>query len=94
MAYQEQLADSLRIAPDPAQPLEERRMCECLILLFDGHILCGTSGGDFMLRLGAARMHEALRQPCTRPIQLGDCAPMSGFVWVQGSAVAGEAIYR
>ena len=94
MAYQEQLADRLRIALDPALPLEERRMFGGLILLFEGRMLCGTSGEDFMFRVGAARMEEALRQPGARPVQLGDRAPMSGFVWVQGSAVAGDAIDR
>ena len=92
MAYQEQLADRLRIALDPALPLEERRMFGGLIFLFDGRMLCGTSGEDFMFRVGAARMDEALRQPGARPVQLGDRAPMSGFVWVQSSAVAGDAI--
>ena len=81
MAYQEQLADRLRIAPDPAQPLVERRMCECLILLFVGHILCGTSGEDFMLRVGAARMQEALRPrahaPCSWVIA-PQCPGLSG----------------
>jgi len=94
MAYQEQLADRLRIALDPALPLEERRMFGGLIFLFAGRMLCGTSGEDFMFRVGAARMEEALRQPGARPVQLGDRAPMSGFVWVQGSAVAGDAIDR
>ena len=94
MAYQEQLADRLRIALDPALPLEERRMFGGLFFLFAGRMLCGTSGADFMFRVGAGRMDEALRQPGARPIRLGDRAPMSGFVWVQASDVAGEAIDR
>ena len=94
MAYQEQLADRLRIALDPALPLEERRMFGGLIFLCAVLMLCGTSGEDFMFRVGAARMEEALRQPGARPVQLGDRATMSGFVWVQGSAVAGDAIDR
>ena len=94
MAYQEQLADRLRIALDPALPLEERRMFGGLIFLFAGRMLCGTSGEDFMFRVGAGKMAEALSQPGARPIQLGDRAPMSGFVWVQASDVAGETIDR
>ena len=94
MAYQEQLADPLRIALDPALSLEERRMFGGLILLFDGRMLCGTSGEDFMFSVGAARMDEALRQPGAGPVQLGDRVPMSRFVWVQGSAVSGDAIDR
>jgi len=80
MAYQEQLADRLRIALDPALPLEERRMFGGLIFLFAGRMLCGTSGEDFMFRVGAGRMDEALRQPGARPIRFGDRAPLSVFV--------------
>ena len=94
MAYQEQLDDRLRIALGPALLLEEHRMFGGLILLFDGRMLCGTSGEDFMFRVGAARVDEALRQTGARPVQLGERAPMSGFVWVQGSPVAGDAIDR
>ena len=94
MAYQEQLADRLRIALDPALPLEERRMFGGLIFLFAGRMLCGTSGEDFMFRVGAGRMDEALRQPGARPIRFGDRAPLSVFVWVQALDVAGEAIDR
>ena len=94
MAYQGQLADRLRIALDPALLLEEHRMFGGLILLFDGRMLCGTSGENFMFRVGAAWMDEALRQTGARPVQLGDHAPMSGFVLVQGSPVAGVAIDR
>jgi len=94
MAYQEQLADRLRIALDPALPLEERRMFGGLIFLFAGRMLCGTSGEDFMFRVGAGKMDEALRQPGARPIRLGDRAPMSGFVCVQESEVVAKAIDR
>ena len=92
MAYQEQLADRLRIALDPALPLEERRMFGGLVFLFAGRMLCGTSGEDFMFRVGADKMPEAPSQPGARPIRLGDRAPMSGFVWVQAWNVAGESI--
>ena len=94
MAYREQLADRLRIALDPSFPLEERRMFGGLIFLFAGRMLCGTSGEDFMFRVGAGRMDEALSQPGARPIRLGDRAAMSGFVWVSAAAVAGDAIDR
>ena len=76
MAYQEQLADRLRIALDPALPLEERRMFSGMVFLFAGRMPSGTYGEDFMFRVCAARMEEALRPPDARPVLLGDRAPM------------------
>ena len=61
MAYREQLADRLRIALDPALPLEERRMFGGLIFLFAGRMLCVTSGEDVMFRVGEALMEDLYR---------------------------------
>lgn len=92
MAYQEQLADRLRIALTDHDSIEERKMFGALCLMKRGHMLCGTSNEDFLFRVGADHMDDALAQPGVRPVQMGGNRPMSGFVWVTAEAAAGVAI--
>ena len=93
MAYQEQLADRLRIALDPALPLEERRMFGGLIFLFAGRMLCGTSGEDFMFRVGAVKKRQA--SPERGPFDWGiarPCRVLSGCrhrTWPARPSIAG-----
>lgn len=92
MPYEEQLADRLRIALTDHNAVYERKMFGGLCFMKRGNMLCGVMGNDFMFRVGAPGMSEALSQPGARPVQFGDRAPMTGFVFVQAQAAHGDVI--
>lgn len=92
MAYQEQLADRLRIALTDHDGIEEKKMFGGICMMKRGNMLCGTSNDDFMFRVGAEQVEEALTRPGARHVQLGGNRPMSGFVWVAADAIEGEKI--
>ena len=92
MPYQEQLADRLRIALTEHENTAEKKMFGGICIMKRGNMLCGTSNDDFMFRVGADNVEEALKRPGARPVQFGNNKPMSGFVFVDAEAASGAVI--
>lgn len=60
-----------------------------LSFLVNGNMCCGITGTALMVRVGAERREQALREPHVRPMQLAGRA-LSGFICVEPAGFASE----
>ena len=68
MACDEALADRLRAAFLHWEGVTEMKMFGGVCFLVNGHMCCGVSGSDLVLRLGEEATAAALKEPHTRPL--------------------------
>ncbi len=69
---------------------DERAMFGGLAFMVGGHMACGVSGDDLMLRLGPDGADEALDRPGVRPMDFTG-RPMKSYVFVAPDAVGDDA---
>jgi hypothetical protein len=61
--------------------------------MLHGHMCCGVTGEELMLRLGPEGADAALDEPHTRPMDFTG-RPLTGFVYVTPEGVRGDADLR
>jgi hypothetical protein len=79
MAFDEGLAERIRVVLDDVPEVREQRMFGGLAFLVAGHMACGVVGDELMLRLGeqgadAARPQASSRKPRSTAGSDGRCA--------------------
>lgn len=89
MAYDEGLAERLRVALDDQRGVSEKKMFGGLCFLIDGKMCCGIVKDELMVRVGAEQHAEALRRPHARPMDFTG-RPMKGFVYVAPEGLDAE----
>lgn len=90
MAYDEDLAARIRdVLSELDGTTDEREMFGGIAFMVGGHMCCGLSGDDLMLRLGADRAEEALKEPHVRPMDFTG-RPMKGYVYVSAAGLETE----
>jgi TfoX/Sxy family transcriptional regulator of competence genes len=93
VAYNERLASRVRQILAEGGEVDERRMFGGLAFMVNGHMCCGISGDDLMLRLGPDRAERALEEPHVRPMDFTG-RPMRGYVYVAAPGLRTEATLR
>ncbi len=81
MAYDEQLAERIRVALARHPGLTERKMFGGIAFMLNGNMCCGIVKDDLMVRVGPQAHDEALAQPHARPMDFAG-RPMKGMVYV------------
>ena len=89
MSYDEGLAERLREVLDSQEGVNEKKMFGGLAFIVRGHMCCGVSGDDLMLRVGPDQHDDALAQPHTRAMDFTG-RPMKGFVYVGQEGLASD----
>jgi hypothetical protein len=82
MAYDQGLAERLRVLFDPLPASSEQRMFGGICFMVAGKMCCGIVGRNLVVRVGAEGWAEALRRPNTKPMTFTGRAPMRGFIYV------------
>ena len=82
MPYDEMLVERVRGALKGNRNVKERKMFGGLTFMLQGNMCCGVAGDRLMVRVGAEKYDEALRQ---KHAQLMDFTgrPMKGMVFVE-----------
>ena len=93
MAYDEQLAQRVRLALDGQEGLGERKMFGGLGFMVQGNMACGVEGDRLMVRVGPERYQEALGRPHAAPMEFTG-RPMRGFVFVVPEGTGTEAVLK
>jgi TfoX/Sxy family transcriptional regulator of competence genes len=93
MAYDHELADRIRTAMGDRDDVEERRMFGGIVFMVAGHMACGVTHHDLMVRVGHEGHEEALAQPHTRPMDFTG-KPMRGLVYVDPAGIVADADLR
>lgn len=94
MAYDEQLAERVRVALADVPDVSERTMFGGLVFMAGDHMACGIVGDELMLRLGAEGAEGAVRRPGVRSMQMMRSRTMVGYVLVAPQAAAGDDALR
>ena len=81
MAYNEELADRIRISLDGQEGVVERKMFGGVAFTIHGNMCCGVVNDNLMVRGGPDRLQPSLALPHARPMDFTG-RPMKGFVYV------------
>jgi TfoX/Sxy family transcriptional regulator of competence genes len=90
MAFDEELAERVRVVLDDVPDIREQRMFGGLAFLVAGHMACGIVGDELMLRLGEEGADAALDERYVRPMDFTG-RPMRTMVFVTAPGVASRA---
>jgi len=81
MAFDENLAERLRLLFRGKYKVTEKKMFGGLAFMVNGHMCCGIVATDLVVRVGPDALEYALKRPHTRPMDFTG-RPMKGFVYV------------
>ena len=81
MAYDEGLADRVRLILKRHAGFSECHMFGGVAIMVDGHMCCGVTRTDLVLRMQPDGVVEALRRPHTRPMDFTG-KPMKSMIFV------------
>ena len=81
MAYDETVVERVRQLIGARTDVVEKRMVGGRSFMVGGHLCCGVSGSDLMVRVGPAAYEAALGQPHVRPMRFAG-RPLIGYVFV------------
>lgn len=81
MAYDERLAQRVRLALADRAGLTERAMFGGLAFMVNGHMCCGVLKNELVVRLAPADAEEARAKPRVRAMDFTG-RPMKGYVMV------------
>ena len=90
MAYNELLADRIRVALAAHSDLEEKKMFGGLAFMYKGKMACGIVKDELMVRVVASRYESSLEKPHCREMDFTG-RPMRGYVFVDAPAIATDA---
>ena len=90
MAYDEELAERVRLAMAGTSGLVEKKMFGGTGYLLHGNMACGVNGSNLIVRVGPDTYQEALDQPGVRVFDLTG-RPMSGWVQVTPQGFSDQA---
>lgn len=95
MAYDENLAERVRATihgkTTPSTDTVEKKMFGGLCVMVSGHMCCGITGGDLLVRVGPDRYESALSLPHARPMDFTG-KPMKGIVYVGSEGLDDEQL--
>lgn len=86
MAFDERLAERIRVVLGERSDVEERRMFGGLAFMVGGHMSCGIVGSSLMVRLDPESAERLLSEPHTRPMDFTG-RPMRSFLYVDPAAL-------
>ena len=90
MAYNEELALRIRQAIGEQDGVTERKMFGGLCFMAHGNMLGGVMGDEIIVRVGADRYEDTLKQPHAREMDFTG-RPMRGFVVVASDGISTDA---
>lgn len=90
MAYDEALAERIRLVLADAPELVERKMFGGICFMVGGHMTCGVLGDELIARVGPDAADGALARPGVREFDFTG-RPMRTIVMVAPEALAGDA---
>ncbi|MCB0527111.1 MAG: TfoX/Sxy family protein [Saprospiraceae bacterium] len=81
MAYNELLADRIRVALAAHSDLEEKKMFGGLAFMYKGKMACGIVKDELMVRVVASRYESSLEKPHCREMDFTGKA-LKGFLYI------------
>jgi TfoX/Sxy family transcriptional regulator of competence genes len=89
MSYDPVAAERVRHMLSGRSDVAEKKMVGGLSFLVNGNMCCGVTGMALMVRIGAERLEQALREPHVRPMLLAGRA-VSAFICIEPEGYAAD----
>ena len=89
MAYDEHLAERIRIVLGSVDAVTERKMFGGIAFMVHGNMACGVIGDELMVRVGPERHDDAMSEPHVRVMDFTN-RPIRGMVYVGVPAIASD----
>lgn len=86
MAYDQRLARRLKEVYQPHKGVVEKKMFGGLAFMVNGHMSCGVSGDELMVRVGPEQYAKALGRQHAREMDFTGRS-LTGFVYVASEGV-------
>jgi TfoX/Sxy family transcriptional regulator of competence genes len=93
MAYDEALAARIGTILASHDGLTERKMFGGIAFMLNGHMCCGVTKSDLMVRVGPDAYEDSLAQPHARPMDFTG-RPMKGMIYVGAAGYGDDANLR
>jgi TfoX/Sxy family transcriptional regulator of competence genes len=93
MAYDETLAARIGTILASHDGLTERKMFGGIAFMLNGHMCCGVTRSDLMVRVGPDAYEDSLAQPHARPMDFTG-RPMKGMIYVGAAGYQDDASLR
>jgi TfoX/Sxy family transcriptional regulator of competence genes len=90
MAYDEHLAERIRMVLGSVDAVTERKMFGGIAFMVDGNMACGVIGDELMVRVGPDNHDDALGEPHVRVMDFTH-RPIRGMVYVGVPAITSDA---
>jgi TfoX/Sxy family transcriptional regulator of competence genes len=87
LSYDPAVAERVRQLLAGRSDVVEKKMVGGLSFLVNGNMCCGITGMALMVRVGADRREEALREPHVQPMLFAG-RPLSGFICIEPEGYA------
>jgi TfoX/Sxy family transcriptional regulator of competence genes len=89
MAYDEKLAERIRLIMGEDSSLTERKMFGGLAFLYKSHMFVGVSGNKLMARVGKENYEESLSHKHVRLMDFTG-KPMPGYVYIEAPGIKSD----
>ncbi|WP_417383627.1 TfoX/Sxy family protein [Gimesia sp.] len=89
MAYDEDLAQRVRLLLKRRKGFSERKMFGGICFMLHGNMCCGVTRERLMLRLGEQGAHKALQEPNTREMDFTG-KPLKSMIYVEQAGFEAE----
>jgi TfoX/Sxy family transcriptional regulator of competence genes len=86
VAYNEELAERVRVVLADRTDVEEKKMFGGLTFMVAGQMCCGVLKDDLVVRIEPAEFDALVEQPHVRPFDFTG-RPMQGMLYVENSAL-------
>lgn len=93
MAYDEKLAQRIRLQLGNRRGISERKMFGGIAFMLDSKMCCGVLDSDLVARMSAEDCAAALKRPHIRPMDFTG-KPLKGFLYVGAATLRSEAALR
>jgi TfoX N-terminal domain len=90
MAYDEGLAERIRLVLSDRPAVAEKKMFGGLAFMLNDYMFCGVTNDDLMARVGPDNYRAALGKPHVREMDFTG-RPMKGYVFVTPDGVESDA---
>lgn len=89
MAYDEGLAERIRMVLLDRPTVSEKKMFGGLAFMLNEYMFCGVTQDNFMARVGPDNYQEALAKPHAREMDFTG-RPMKGYVYVDPAGIESD----
>ena len=93
MAYDDGLAERIRGIFESMENVVEKKMFGGLCFMVNGHMCCGLTQEDLMIRVGKPNYEKTLKKEYARPMDFTG-KPLTGMIYVASRGISEDQVLK